>query len=205
MLKFYFKNHPEHKGTIKEVKIRIKAIEAEENAETVEESDEKVSAKKNKKTKKDAEAAEKLLSKKTQRKQSESEDSSAKKESSEKPKKIEKNETKKEESDEEEEEFNFQFKKPIVSEPKNKMPNAPFKRVSEAIAETLHDNFKDNSYETFMMKSGNTYGKEANDKLRIVRGKEFKKEKTKFKNKSSAGSLAISTEIKSIKLDLDSD
>ena len=83
--------------------------------------------------------------------------------------------------------------------------NAPFKRINDNIIETLDDNFKDNSYDTFLAKSGNAYGKEANDKLKIVRGKDFRKEKTKFKNKSSAGSFAISQEIKSIKLDCDSD
>lgn len=208
MLKFYFKNHPEHKSTMKEVKNRIKEIEAQENEETVEESDEKVPVKKNKKAKKDenkngSAVPEKLLSKKTQRKESESVKEEEEEEKPKKDTKKAKKQDKKEES--EEEEYNFQFKKPIVSEPKNKTPNAPFKRISETIIEKLDDNFKDNSYETFMMKSGNTYGKEANDKLKVVRGKDFKKEKTKFKNKSAAGSFAISTEVKSIKLDLDSD
>lgn len=107
--------------------------------------------------------------------------------------------------DSEEEEYNFQFKKPIVKEEKKIGPNQPFKRISEEVINTLDDKFKDNSYETFMMQSGNQYGKEANDKLKIVRGKDFRKEKTKFKNKSSAGGFSISTEVKSIKLDLDSD
>lgn len=208
MLKFYFKNHPEHKSTMKEVKNRIKEIEAEENAETVEESDEKVSTKKNSKKANKAESQngsaepEKLLKKKTERKQSEAEKEETTKKDVKKAKKQEKE---KAEAEDEEEEYDFKFKKPIVNEPRSKIPNAPFKRVSEEIVEQLDDHFKDNSYETFMMKSGNTYGKEANDKLKVVRGKDFKKEKTKFKNKSAAGSFSISTEIKSIKLDLDSD
>jgi len=192
---------------MKEVKNRIKAIEAKENEETVEESEEKVSNK-NKKAKKNENkngfaGSEKFLKKKTARKESESESEKhqvvvANKDSK-KPKKQEKAE------EDDEEEYNFQFKKPVGNQPKNKIPNAPFKRISDQNIEKLDDDFKDNSYENYLMKSGNSYGKEANDKLRVVRGKDFRKEKTKFKNKSSAGSFAISTEIKSIKLDLDSD
>lgn len=129
----------------------------------------------------------KLLSKKTQRK-------------------VETIEVKKDEAAEDEEDYNFQFKKPEpIKDNKIKAPNAPFKRINENVIETLDNNFKDNSYETFMNKSGNQYGKEANEKLKVVRGKDFRKEKTKFKNKSSAGGYSICTEIKSIKLDLDSD
>ena len=55
------------------------------------------------------------------------------------------------------------------------------------------------------MKSGNAYGKEANDKLKIVKGKDFRKEKTKFKNKTTFSSSNITQEVKSIKLDYDSE
>ena len=50
-----------------------------------------------------------------------------------------------------------------------------------------------------------SYGKFANEKLKVTRGKDFKKEKTKFKNKTSAGGLQISQDVRSIKLDDDSD
>jgi len=202
MLKFYFKNHPEHKSTIKKIRNHIKAIEAED-AETVEDSEDKKSLKKKGKNKKEEEEeinngsteAICLLNKKSKRKVSEINGQEKKK----------KKDNKNCEESSEKEEYNFTFKKPAINESKIKIPNAPFKRINENLIGNLDQNFKDNSYDTFMIKSGNNYGKEANDKLKVVRGKDFKKEKTKFKNKSSAGSFAISTEVKSIKLDCDSD
>ena len=100
-------------------------------------------------------------------------------------------------------EFNFQITKPITNE--NKVQNLPFKRINENIINGMDENFIDNSYDGFLIKSGNSYGREANDKLKIVKGKDFKKEKSKFKNKTTFSASNISTDVKSIKLDYDSD
>lgn len=95
------------------------------------------------------------------------------------------------------------MKKPI--NPARNVQNAPFKRINDNIIDGMDENFIDNTYDGFMAKSGNAYGKEANDKLKIVKGKDFKKEKTKFKNKTAFSSSMISTGVKSIKLDYDSE
>jgi len=44
----------------------------------------------------------------------------------------------------------------------------------------------------------------ANQKLKVTKGKDFKKEKTKFKNKTAFGGINISNQVKSISLE-DSD
>ena len=56
-----------------------------------------------------------------------------------------------------------------------------------------------------MKKTGDNFGLLANDKLKITRGKDFRKEKTKFKNKTSAGGMTISQTVRSIQLENDSD
>jgi hypothetical protein len=81
----------------------------------------------------------------------------------------------------------------------------PFRRVDESYADNLGESLKDNTYEAHMKKTGNDYGAIANDRLRVERGKGFKKEKTKFKNKNTFGSTTISTEVRSIPLDTDTD
>ena len=52
---------------------------------------------------------------------------------------------------------------------------------------------------------GDDYGTHANEKLKVTKGRDFKKEKTKFKNKTAFGGYSISNEVKSIKLDFDDD
>ena len=57
-----------------------------------------------------------------------------------------------------------------------------------------------------MNKTGNDYGKVANEKLKVTKGRDFKKEKTKFKNKTAFGGYTIDTNVRSIPLeDADSD
>jgi hypothetical protein len=80
----------------------------------------------------------------------------------------------------------------------------PFKRIDDSIKEYLPAILKDNSYENFM-RTGDDYGKEANEKLKFTKGRDFKKEKTKFKNKTSHGGYTLSTTVRSIKLDDDDD
>ena len=83
--------------------------------------------------------------------------------------------------------------------------NTPFKRINDSLKDVLPENLQDNSYEKFMNTTGENYGKEANEKLKFTKGRDFKKEKTKFKNKTAFGGLSISTQVRSIPLDTDSD
>ncbi len=45
----------------------------------------------------------------------------------------------------------------------------------------------------------------ANEKLKETKGRDFKKEKTKFKNKTSCGGYKISNQVNSISLEFDDD
>ncbi len=56
-----------------------------------------------------------------------------------------------------------------------------------------------------MKKTGDKFGKAANDKLIVTRGKDFRKEKNKFKNKTFHGGFTISQNVRSTKLYNDSD
>jgi hypothetical protein len=81
----------------------------------------------------------------------------------------------------------------------------PFKRIDDSLKDALPENLQDNSYDKFMNRTGENYGKLAHEKLKLTKGKGFKKEKTKFKNKTAFGGTSISTEVRSIPLDSDSD
>jgi hypothetical protein len=86
---------------------------------------------------------------------------------------------------------------------KTQEAKVPFKRISDSYKEVLPESLKDNSYEGFLAKSGNDYGREANEKLKFTKGRDFRKEKTKFKNKITHGGLNITMDVKSIPLDSD--
>ena len=79
----------------------------------------------------------------------------------------------------------------------------PYKRIDDSIINNLPKVLKDNSYNAFMKQTGDNYGKVANDRLMVTRGKDFKKEKTKFKNKTFFGGLKISQTVRSIPLEDD--
>lgn len=84
--------------------------------------------------------------------------------------------------------------------------NAPFKRIDESRYKVTDSRLNNNSYDHFANASGNTFANEANKKLKVTAGKDFRKEKTKFKNKSGFGGVVLSTSVQSIKLyDSDSD
>jgi len=95
----------------------------------------------------------------------------------------------------------------------NKSERKPFQRIDEAaISETLPEVLKNNSYDVFKLiikhfsrNYGDQFGKPANDKLKNNKGRDFRKEKTKFKNKMSFGGQTLSTEVRSIRLDQDDD
>jgi hypothetical protein len=84
-------------------------------------------------------------------------------------------------------------------------PNAPFKRIKEEDYQIQDNKLTNNSWDYYAKTSGNTFGNEANNRLKHTAGKDFKKEKTKFKNKSGFGGGQLTTEVKSIKLNYDSD
>lgn len=90
-------------------------------------------------------------------------------------------------------------------EPSAPVDKVPFKRISDDYKNNLTDDLADNSYEAFMRTTGENFGREANEKLRVTKGRDFKKEKTKFKNKTAFGGTSISMAVRSIKLEDDSD
>lgn len=111
---------------------------------------------------------------------------------------------KKVESSDEDEEENFVQSKPIYTNGNsNNTDKTPFKRIDNSLKEILPQTLQDNSYESFMNKTGENYGHQANEKLKFTKGRDFKKEKTKFKNKTAFGGLSISTAVRSIVLDDD--
>ena len=112
--------------------------------------------------------------------------------------KVKKKRKKKEESIDLEKEVKFIPKPKGDSNPERK----PFKRIDDTIK---NNKLKDNSYEAYMKNTGDNFGKAANDKIIITRGKDFRKEKNKFKNKTFHGGFTISQGIRSTKLYNDSD
>ena len=139
---------------------------------------------------------EELTKKKTKRTKSED-----KEEEEEKPKKKKKEDKKKKE----EEDIDFD-KMEFAPRPKasSNPDRVPFQRIKED-SKILPPALQDNSYEAYMRKTGDNFGQLANEKLKVTRGKDFKKEKTKFKNKTSAGGMTISQTVRSIKLEDDND
>ena len=137
---------------------------------------------------------EELTKKKTKRTKSEDKEE-------EKPKKKKKEDKKKKE----EEDIDFD-KMEFAPRPKasSNPDRVPFQRIKED-SKILPPALQDNSYEAYMRKTGDNFGQLANEKLKVTRGKDFKKEKTKFKNKTSAGGMTISQTVRSIKLEDDSD
>lgn len=86
-----------------------------------------------------------------------------------------------------------------------KKPNAPFKRINEEDYQIKDNKLTNNSWENYAAQTGNTFGNEANNRLKHTAGRDFKKEKTKFKNKSGFGGGQLTTEVKSIKLNYDTE
>ena len=121
---------------------------------------------------------------------------------------VKKNKKKKKKKDEDEDE-NIDLEKEVQFVPKpksNSNPNRiPFKRIDDTQTNyQVPENLRDNSYAAFMKQTGDDFGKAANDKLIVTRGKGFRKEKTKFKNKTFHGGMTISTTVRSIPLEDDS-
>ena len=174
----------------KEEKVEKKRKRTMSNAK--EETEEKKEEKKSKKKKKleDSDNEEKPEDKKD--------------EEEEKPKKSKNKDKKKKEEDED-----IDLEKEVKFIPKPKSDNnpnrVPFKRIDDSkLKYEVPEKYRDNSYAAYLKQTGDDFGKAANDKLIVTRGKGFRKEKTKFKNKTFHGGMTISTSVRSIKLEDDS-
>ena len=119
----------------------------------------------------------------------------------EKPKKIKNKDKKKQE-----EEIDLEKEVKFIPKPKsdNNPNRVPFKRIDDSkLKYEVPEKYRDNSYAAYLKQTGDDFGKAANDKLVVTRGKGFRKEKTKFKNKTFHGGMTISTTVRSIPLEDD--
>ena len=205
--------------------------ESEDEKPPKEEKDEKLTTKKRKRTLSNANEEEPELKYEKRRKRTMSSTKEEKDIKEEKEEKEEKKEKKrkrtlsnvsKEEHEEKKEEKKSKIKdkkkkddddidleKEVKFIPKPKSDNnpnrVPFKRIDDSkLNYEVPEKYRDNSYAAYMKQTGDDFGKAANDKLIVTRGKGFRKEKTKFKNKTFHGGMTISTSVRSIKLEDDS-
>ena len=224
----------ENKELKKKIKSKIKKYmeenknESEDEKPSKEEKEEKLTTKKRKRTLSNANEEEPELKYEKRRKRTMS---STKEEKDIKEEKEEKKEKKrkrtlsnvsKEEHEENKEEKksknidkkkkdddDIDLEKEVKFIPKPKSDNnpnrVPFKRIDDSkLNYEVPEKYRDNSYAAYMKQTGDDFGKAANDKLIVTRGKGFRKEKTKFKNKTFHGGMTISTSVRSIKLEDDS-
>ena len=192
------------KRTMSSTKDELKIDENEENEEKKEKKDKKEKKEKPKRKRtmssiKEDNEKEKEKSSKKRKKTEEKDDEEDEKE--------EKKEKKKKKKNEDDEDIDLEKEVKFIPKPKSDSnPNrVPFKRIDESnINYQVPKNMRDNSYAAFMKQTGDDFGKAANDKLIATRGKGFRKEKTKFKNKTFHGGMTISTSVRSIPLEDDS-
>ena len=176
---------------------------------TKEEKEEISEPKKRKRTlsnaKEEKEKEEKKSKKKLKLEESDNEeekDKDKKDEEVEKPKKSKNKDKKKKDEDD------IDLEKEVKFIPKPKSDNnpdrVPFKRIDDSkLKHEVPEKYRDNSYAAYLKQTGDDFGKAANDKLIVTRGKGFRKEKTKFKNKTFHGGMTISTTVRSIPLEDD--
>ena len=207
----------ENKELKKKVKSKVKKY-LEENKEeeklsnrkrkrTMSSSKEEVKEKKRKRTLSNAkeekeEEEEKKSKKKIKLEESDDEEKDKESEEEKKPKKSKNKDKKKKEED-----F-IDLEKEVKFIPKPKSDNnpnrVPFKRIDDTkLKHEVPEKYRDNSYAAYLKQTGDDFGKAANDKLIVTRGKGFRKEKTKFKNKTFHGGMTISTTVRSIPLEDD--
>ena len=176
---------------------------------TKEEKEEIKEPKKRKRTlsnaKEENEKEEKKSKKKIKLEESDNEENDKDKkdeEKEEKPKKSKNKDKKKKDEDD------IDLEKEVKFIPKPKSDNnpdrVPFKRIDDSkLKHEVPEKYRDNSYAAYLKQTGDDFGKAANDKLIVTRGKGFRKEKTKFKNKTFHGGMTISTTVRSIPLEDD--
>ena len=224
----------ENKELKKKIKSKIKKYmeenknESEDEKSPKEEKDEKLTTKKRKRTLSNANEEEPELKQEKRRKRTmtrtkeEKDIKEEKEEKKEKKRKRTLSNVSKEEHEEKKEEKksknkdkkkkdddDIDLEKEVKFIPKPKSDNnpnrVPFKRIDDSkLNYEVPEKYRDNSYAAYMKQTGDDFGKAANDKLIVTRGKGFRKEKTKFKNKTFHGGMTISTSVRSIKLEDDS-
>jgi hypothetical protein len=221
----------ENKELKKKIKSKIKKYmeenknESEDEKPSKEEKEEKLTTKKRKRTLSNANEEEPELKQEKRRKRTMSstkEEKEEKEEKKEKKRKRTLSNVSKEEHEEKKEEKksknkdkkkkdddDIDLEKEVKFIPKPKSDNnpnrVPFKRIDDSkLNYEVPEKYRDNSYAAYMKQTGDDFGKAANDKLIVTRGKGFRKEKTKFKNKTFHGGMTISTSVRSIKLEDDS-
>ena len=220
----YVKDNKELKKKIKsKVKKYLEENKEEENEEEKEE--EKLTTKKRKRTM----SSSKEEIKENKRKRTLSNAKEEKEEVKEEKKSIKKKKLEESDNDEKDKDSEEEDKKPKKSKNKDKKkkeedfidlekevkfipkpksdnnPNrVPFKRIDDTkLKHEVPEKYRDNSYAAYLKQTGDDFGKAANDKLIVTRGKGFRKEKTKFKNKTFHGGMTISTTVRSIPLEDD--
>ena len=221
----------ENKELKKKIKSKVKKYmeenknESEDEKPPKEEKEEKLTTKKRKRTLSNANEEEPELKIEKKRKRTMSstkEEKEIKEEQEEKKRKRTLSNVSKEDREEKKEEKksknkdkkkkdddDIDLEKEVKFIPKPKSDNnpnrVPFKRIDDSkLKYEVPEKFRDNSYAAYMKQTGDDFGKAANDKLIVTRGKGFRKEKTKFKNKTFHGGMTISTSVRSIKLEDDS-
>ena len=156
--------------------------------------------KKRKRTLSNAKEEKEIIEEEKKSKKKKKEEESDKEE--EKPKKAKNKDKKKKE-----EEINLEEEVKFIPKPKsdNNPNRVPFKRIDDSkLKHEVPEEYRDNSYAAYLKQTGDDFGKAANDKLIVTRGKGFRKEKTKFKNKTFHGGMTISTTVRSVPLEDDS-
>lgn len=156
--------------------------------------------KKRKRTLSNAKEEKEIIEEEKKSKKKKKEEESDKEE--EKPKKAKNKDKKKKEED-----INLEEEVKFIPKPKsdNNPNRVPFKRIDDSkLKHEVPEEYRDNSYAAYLKQTGDDFGKAANDKLIVTRGKGFRKEKTKFKNKTFHGGMTISTTVRSVPLEDDS-
>ena len=212
----------ENKELKKKIKSKIKKYMEENKNEDEDENEEKLTTKKRKRTLSNANEEEISSKPEKKRKRTMSSTKEEKEEKKEKKRKRTLSNVSKEEHEEKKEEKksknkdkkkkdddDIDLEKEVKFIPKPKSDNnpnrVPFKRIDDSkLNYEVPEKYRDNSYAAYMKQTGDDFGKAANDKLIVTRGKGFRKEKTKFKNKTFHGGMTISTSVRSIKLEDDS-
>ena len=90
------------------------------------------------------------------------------------------------------------------AKPKNSNTRVPYSRIKHNYADNLGHEFQDNTFEAKARygQGGDDYGIASNERLRVTRGKGFRKEKTKMKKKNFHGAgQKIVYKVNSIKFD----
>lgn len=188
MIKHYLKEHEDLKHYLEKVTKQILEAENEDSSSSEEEKKEL------KQKRKKSESSTKEKDKQAKRKNSDS--VSNKKKAT----------NKKVEEEDDGSDFDIDPKKMkeklgLKIDPQVNTQKLPFCRIDSSKYQVDNHALADNSYEHYAKVTGYNGGIEANNRLKVTAGRDFRKEKTKFKNKSGFGNSAITMDVKSTRLD----